>query len=83
MGAMNAAAPASMAEGRDAKDKALGVTVEAQYTVGEYDIAILSATESNGLETWLQQNGYRIPAGAEQGAAALRAAEPQVLRRAR
>jgi hypothetical protein len=45
------------------RDKALGVTVEARYTVGEYDIAILSATESNGLETWLRQSGYRIPAG--------------------
>jgi hypothetical protein len=40
---------------------ALGVTVEAQYTVGEYDILILSAEESDGLETWLRQNGYRLP----------------------
>ena len=63
MGAMNAA-PASIAKEQDRKDKALGVTVEARYTIGEYDIAILSATESNGLETWLKQNGYRIPAGA-------------------
>jgi len=44
--------------------KSLGVTIEARYTVGEYDILILSATESAGLETWLRQNGYRIPAGA-------------------
>ena len=44
--------------------KSLGVTIEARYTVGEYDILILSARESNGLETWLLQNGYRIPAGA-------------------
>lgn len=44
--------------------KSLGVTVEATYTVGEYDIVILSAKESNGLETWLVQNGYRIPRGA-------------------
>ena len=64
MGAMNAA-PAPMAKEQDSKkDKALGVTVEARYTIGEYDIAILSATESNGLETWLKQSGYRIPAGA-------------------
>jgi hypothetical protein len=41
-----------------------GVTVEAQYTVGEYDILILSARESSGLETWLRENGYRIPRGA-------------------
>src|SRR5207244_3346094 len=38
--------------------------IEAQYTVGEYDILILSAKESAGLETWLRQNNYRIPAGA-------------------
>ena len=47
-----------------ARDKALGVTVEARYTIGEYDIVILSAKESDGLETWLQQSGYRIPRGA-------------------
>ena len=41
--------------------KALGVTVEASYTVGEYDIVMLSAEQSDGLETWLRQNGYRIP----------------------
>ena len=40
------------------------MTIEAQYTVGEYDILILSAQQSTGLETWLRENGYRIPAGA-------------------
>lgn len=44
--------------------KSLGVTIEAQYTVGEYDIMILSAKQSGGLETWLRESGYRIPAGA-------------------
>jgi len=44
--------------------RALGVTIEARYTVGEYDILILSASQSNGLETWLVQSGYRIPPGA-------------------
>lgn len=44
--------------------KALGVAIEAKYTVGEYDILILSATQSTGLETWLKENGYKIPAGA-------------------
>jgi hypothetical protein len=64
LSAMNAMS-APVAKVQDAKkDKALGVTVEARYTIGEYDIAILSATESSGLETWLKQNGYRIPAGA-------------------
>jgi hypothetical protein len=46
--------------------RSLGVTIEAKYTVGEYDILILSAKESGGLETWLLQNGYRIPAGAHE-----------------
>ncbi|HEV7500448.1 MAG TPA: DUF2330 domain-containing protein [Vicinamibacteria bacterium] len=41
-----------------------GVTIEATYTVGEYDILILSARESTGLQTWLRENGYKIPAGA-------------------
>ena len=44
--------------------KSLGVKIEAQYTVGEYDILILSAEQSSGLEQWLRQNGYRIPTGA-------------------
>ena len=47
-------------------DTDLGVTVEAQYTVGEYDIVILSAEESDGLETWLTANGYKIPQGASE-----------------
>lgn len=41
--------------------KNLGVTIEAQYAVGEYDILILSATESAGLTTWLQESGYKVP----------------------
>lgn len=41
-----------------------GVTVEAKFTVGEYDILILGADESAGLERWLNENGYKIPAGA-------------------
>jgi hypothetical protein len=47
-----------------ARDKALGVTVELQYTLEEYDIVSLSATQSDGLETWLRQNGYKLPKGA-------------------
>jgi hypothetical protein len=50
--------------GGTVRDRSLGVTVEARYTVGEYDILILSAKESSGLETWLIENGYRIPQGA-------------------
>src|SRR5262245_14862687 len=43
----------------------LGVTIEAKFTVGEYQIVILSAKDSAGLETWLKQEKYSIPAGAE------------------
>jgi hypothetical protein len=42
------------------------VKIEAQYLVGEYDILILSAKESNGLKNWLNENGYKIPDGAEE-----------------
>ncbi len=44
----------------------LGVTIEEKFTVGEYDILILSAKESAGLAMWLQENGYKIPAGARE-----------------
>lgn len=54
----------SVAVGSAARARSLGVTIEAQYTVGEYDILILSAQQSSGLETWLRENHYRIPAGA-------------------
>ena len=67
MQAPAAASPRKSMESRDAmqeRARALGVTIEAQYTVGEYDILILSARESAGLETWLRDNGYRLPAGA-------------------
>ncbi len=47
------------------KKDSLGVTVEAEYTVGEYDIQILSADQSDGLADWLKQNGYKLPDGAE------------------
>jgi hypothetical protein len=60
-----AAAPSSLDSLR-ASANALGVTIQAQYTVGEYDIVILSAKEGQGLETWLKQNGYRLPKGASE-----------------
>lgn len=45
--------------------RAEGVTIEASYTVGEYDILILSAEQSDGLARWLRSNGYKLPRGAE------------------
>jgi hypothetical protein len=55
-----ATAPAASME----RAKSLGVTIESQFSVGEYDILVLSAKESNGLETWLKQNNYKLPQGA-------------------
>jgi hypothetical protein len=62
--AMMAAAPTpTFAMAVSAANK--GVTVEANYDIGEYDVLILSAKESDGLVSWLTENGYKIPAGVE------------------
>ncbi len=58
-----AMASPSRSSAREKKD--LGVTVEAEFTVGEYEVVILSAKFSTGLEEWLHQEKYKIPAGAE------------------
>ncbi|MCB9761635.1 MAG: DUF2330 domain-containing protein [Alphaproteobacteria bacterium] len=42
-----------------------GVTIEAQFEVAEYDVVILSAKDSGGLDAWLRKEGYNIPEGAE------------------
>ena len=47
-----------------ARDRALGVRVDARYSLEEYDIVSLSAARSDGLEIWLRENGYKIPPGA-------------------
>jgi hypothetical protein len=62
----NAVSEAITVSGAKSRDRAqsLGVTIEAKYTVGEYDILILSAKQSSGLETWLTENGYTLPKGA-------------------
>jgi hypothetical protein len=61
-------APTMMAEGNAVGAAApadLGVKIEAQFVVGEYQIVILSAKDSTGLDTWLRREKYNIPAGAE------------------
>jgi hypothetical protein len=60
------AVPTSVARraGSAAVAEDLGVRIEARFTVGEYQILILSATQSSGLETWLRQNRYNVPQGA-------------------
>ena len=63
--AMQMRAPTAVMEDAAAnRAKSLGVTIEAEYTVGEYDIQILSAEQSDGLLTFLTENGYKLPAGA-------------------
>ncbi|MFT3709051.1 MAG: DUF2330 domain-containing protein [Archangium sp.] len=41
------------------------VKIEAQFSVGEYEIVVLSAKDALGLERWLKDNKYKIPEGAE------------------
>jgi len=43
----------------------LGVKIEAQFAVGEYEIVILSAEDALGLDTWLRREKYHIPENAE------------------
>ncbi len=57
-----AAKPSSKSK-KDADDH--GVTIEAEFEVGEYQILILSAKESTGLDTWLRESDYKIPDKAE------------------
>jgi MYXO-CTERM domain-containing protein len=53
------------AEEDEAGEDETGVEVQAAFAVGEYEIVILSASDSTGLETWLQREHYAIPSGAE------------------
>lgn len=64
MARSDASSPAAAKQLENAA-RSRGVTIEAQYTVGEYDIMILSATQSDGLVGWLDENGYKLPDGAE------------------
>ncbi|MEE2959663.1 MAG: DUF2330 domain-containing protein [Myxococcota bacterium] len=41
------------------------VQIEAQFEVGEYEIVVLSTGDSTALETWLVDNQYNIPSGAD------------------
>ena len=63
MAVMSGAPPPDALEDADNGDH--GVKIEAQFTVGEYEIVILSASDSTGLDRWLRSNNYKIPSGAE------------------
>jgi hypothetical protein len=55
----------SVSERSSRRARDLGVTIEAKFSVGEFQIVILGAKDSSGLDTWLRETGYKIPAGAE------------------
>ncbi len=63
-GAMRMEADEASDDGDSAPRKKYQVKIEAKFSVGEYDIVVLSAKDSTGLEHWLHDNKYEIPAGA-------------------
>ena len=65
---MAPAAAASGAADKEEEEKSATknrVKIEARFAVGEYDVVVLSAQDSTGLDSWLHENNYKIPAGAE------------------
>jgi hypothetical protein len=63
--AMESMADGAFAKGaRQERAQSLGVTIEDEFTVGEYDIQLLSAEQSDGLMTYLDENGYQVPSSA-------------------
>jgi hypothetical protein len=56
-------APPAPAEEESAERR--HVKIEARFAVGEYDVVVLSAQDSTGLDGWLHDNHYKIPDGAE------------------
>jgi hypothetical protein len=72
MGTIGVGASSRLERKHGKKEKSaeeLGVKIEAQFVAGEYEVVILSARESTGLETWLHQSHYHIPAGAAEALA--------------
>jgi hypothetical protein len=61
---MAAAIPSMAPVAESGVRRDLGVKIEAKFEVGEYEILILSAKEALGLEIWLKENKYKIPANA-------------------
>jgi len=59
-----APSPVAVQEGAVA-GSGYGVKIEAKFVVGEYQIVILSARDSTGLDAWLKAEHYKIPDGAE------------------
>ena len=54
----------SSADGYSGEQSKDSVTIEAEFAVGEYEIAILSAEDGEGLDGWLDVNGFELGEGA-------------------
>lgn len=64
--ALGCAAEAALGGVGDESTTADGsVTVEASFSEAGYEFVVLSAEESAGLQTWLDDNGYALPAGGD------------------
>jgi len=61
---MGRGAPTAALRSKSVADADYGVEVKARFAVGEYQIVILGAKESTGLERWLHDHKYQIPKGA-------------------
>ena len=55
----------SLGGGVVGEDAANTVVVESAFTVGGYELVVLSAEQSADLWSWLDQNGYSIPASGQ------------------
>jgi hypothetical protein len=60
-----ASAPGMMSEESARAPRPPPPKIEAKFSVGEYDILILSAQDALGLDIWLRENKYKIPENAE------------------
>ena len=54
-------ATAGEGEGEGEGEGGSSVEVEAQYIVGEYEVVVLSADQSQDLLNWLEDEGYDVP----------------------
>ena len=61
---MSAPSSVRMEKGGSGMPRDLGVKVEAKFDVAEYEIVILSAKDALGLDIWLKENKYKVPANA-------------------
>jgi MYXO-CTERM domain-containing protein len=55
----------TMSDSDESDHRDYHVKVEARFSVGEYNIEVLSAEQSTGLDAWLRDHHYTIPEGAE------------------